>query len=81
MTLSRVLGGVAAAALLWALETTLLRLAPVARAMATAPARQFGTLKSLGALLYSQYVLPFEVVSLLLLVAIVGAVVVAKSRI
>src|SRR6266849_5892609 len=32
-------------------------------------------------LLYSQYLLPFEVVSLLLLVAIVGAVVVAKSRI
>jgi len=81
ITLSRVLGGAAAAAVLWALETTLLRLAPVARAMATAPAPQFGTLKSLGALLYSQYVLPFEVVSLLLLVAIVGAVVVAKSRI
>src|SRR6266851_4306717 len=43
MTLSRILGGAAAAALLWALESTLLRIAPVARSMATAPSRDFGT--------------------------------------
>jgi NADH-quinone oxidoreductase subunit J len=41
----------------------------------------FGTLRELGARLYTQHLLPFEVVSLLLLVAIVGAVVVAKSRV
>jgi NADH-quinone oxidoreductase subunit J len=41
----------------------------------------FGTLKQLGEVLYTSYLLPFEVVSLLLLVAIVGAVVVAKSRV
>jgi len=81
MTLSRILGGAAAAALLWALESTLLRIGPVARSMASTPSRDFGTLKSLGVLLYSQYLLPFEVVSVLLLVAIIGAVVVAKSRI
>ena len=34
-----------------------------------------------AALLYSQYLFPFEVTSILLLVAIVGAVVVAKERI
>jgi NADH-quinone oxidoreductase subunit J len=81
MTLSRILGGAAAVALLWALESTLLRIAPVSRSTATAPSPDFGSLKSLGILLYTQYLLPFEVVSLLLLVAIVGAVVVAKSRI
>ena len=32
-------------------------------------------------MLYTQFLLPFEVTSLLLLVAIVGAVVVAKERI
>ena len=32
-------------------------------------------------MLYTQWLVPFEAVSLLLLVAIVGAVVVAKSRI
>jgi NADH-quinone oxidoreductase subunit J len=41
----------------------------------------FGTVKAVGKVLYTQYLLPFEVTSLLLLVAIVGAVVVAKERI
>ena len=41
----------------------------------------FGTVKAVGRLLYTQYLLPFEATSLLLLVAIVGAVVVAKHRI
>ncbi len=41
----------------------------------------FGTVKAVGKLLFTQYLLPFEATSLLLLVAIVGAVVVAKQRI
>ncbi len=41
----------------------------------------FGTVKAVGRILFTQYLLPFEVTSLLLLVAIVGAVVVAKQRI
>lgn len=41
----------------------------------------FGTVASVGRLLYQQYTLPFEVVSLLLLTAILAAVVVAKGRI
>lgn len=41
----------------------------------------FGTVKAVGKVLYTQYLLPFEVTSLLLLAAIVGAVVVAKERI
>ncbi len=41
----------------------------------------FGTVKAVGRILYTQYLLPFEATSLLLLVAIVGAVVVAKQRI
>lgn len=36
--------------------------------------------KALGKVLYTQYLLPFEVASLILLVAIVGAVVIAKKR-
>jgi NADH-quinone oxidoreductase subunit J len=35
----------------------------------------------IGIALYGQYMLPFEIASLLLLVAIVGAVVMAKKRI
>ena len=41
----------------------------------------FGTVKEVGKLLFTQYLLPFEATSVLLLVAIVGAVVVAKQRI
>jgi NADH-quinone oxidoreductase subunit J len=41
----------------------------------------FGTIKHLGAIMYTQWLFPFEAVSLLLLVAIVGAVVVAKARV
>jgi NADH-quinone oxidoreductase subunit J len=37
--------------------------------------------QQVGLALYQQYLLPFEIASLLLLVAIVGAVVMAKKRI
>jgi NADH-quinone oxidoreductase subunit J len=42
---------------------------------------QFGSLKAVGRAIYLNSVLPFEVTSLLLLVAVVGAVVVAKGKI
>jgi NADH-quinone oxidoreductase subunit J len=41
----------------------------------------FGTVKAVGSVLFTEFLLPFEATSLLLLVAIVGAVVVAKERI
>ncbi len=41
----------------------------------------FGTVKAVGAVIFTDFLLPFEATSLLLLVAIVGAVVVAKERI
>jgi NADH-quinone oxidoreductase subunit J len=44
-------------------------------------APDFGTVKAVGRVLFTQYLLPFEATSILLLVAIVGAVVVAKERI
>jgi NADH-quinone oxidoreductase subunit J len=43
--------------------------------------QSFGTLKTIGEAIFTTWLLPFEAVSLLLLVAMVGAVVVAKSRI
>jgi NADH-quinone oxidoreductase subunit J len=38
------------------------------------------TIKQIGQLLFSEYLLPFEAISLLLLVAVLGAVVIAKRR-
>jgi len=41
----------------------------------------FGTLREIGLAIYTQWLFPFEALSLLLLAAILGAVVVAKERI
>ena len=77
ITIPRVIGGLAAAGL-FALLVIAAR--PFVPAAAQTPA-SFGTLQSIGAQLYTQWLAPFEAVSLLLLVAMVGAVVVAKSRV
>jgi len=39
-----------------------------------------GNVKTIGSLLYGQYLFPFEIASILLLVGIVGAVVIAKRK-
>ncbi len=41
----------------------------------------FGSVERVGALLFTEYLLPFEALSVLLLAAIVGAVMVAKTRV
>jgi NADH-quinone oxidoreductase subunit J len=43
--------------------------------------KDYGTLETVGGLLFGQYLLPFEVASVLLLAAILGAVAIAKKRI
>jgi NADH-quinone oxidoreductase subunit J len=40
----------------------------------------FGTVANIGETLFTDYVLPFEVASILLLAAMVGAVVLAKNK-
>ncbi len=73
----KALGAVAAAA------TTALLLRVVGHLDPTkaAVSNDFGTVAGVGRLIYTTYALPFEVVSLLLLTAILAAVVVAKGRI
>ncbi len=48
---------------------------------AAAPAVTAGNTERLADVLFSQYLLPFEIASILLLVAVVGSVVMAKKRI
>ncbi len=47
--------------------------------MASIPA-DFGSIKSIGSVLYTQYLIPLELASVLLLVAVVGAVMLAGRR-
>jgi NADH-quinone oxidoreductase subunit J len=48
---------------------------------AVAPASPIGNTEAVADVLFSQYLLPFEIASILLLVAVVGSVVMAKKRI
>jgi NADH-quinone oxidoreductase subunit J len=80
MTFSRILGGGAAIGLFGALALSIAR-EPNRMADLGRQTETFGTLKQIGFDIFTTWLLPFEAVSLLLLVAMVGAVVVAKSRI
>ena len=42
---------------------------------------KFGTIEEVGKLMFTNYLFPFEVVSLLLLAAVLGAVVLAKKKV
>jgi NADH-quinone oxidoreductase subunit J len=44
------------------------------------PSAVFGTPTSVGEILFNQYLLPFEVTSILLLVAMIGAIVLSKPK-
>lgn len=39
---------------------------------------EFGTIQGVGSLLFNAYVLPFELISVLLLIAVIGAVILSK---
>ncbi|MCE9672394.1 NADH-quinone oxidoreductase subunit J [Myxococcus stipitatus] len=81
-TLARVAGAVATLGFLAVLGLAISKLPTAAPpAMGGAEAATFGTMAALGQTIFTQWLFPFEAVSLLLLVAMVGAVVVAKSRI
>ena len=74
----RILGAGGTAGLLAALVFAFEKLPPTGN---PTPTPGFGTIQKVGEVMYTQWLFPFEAVSLLLLVAIVGAVVVAKPRI
>ena len=57
----------------------LLRRAPTAAVAPRLP-EDFGTVQSLGRKLFTDYLLPFEVTGVLLLIAVVGAVVLARRQ-
>ena len=78
LTALKFVGIVGAAGLLTLLVTAVVQGAPPGMRQVGA---DFGTVRAVGKLLFTQYLLPFEATSVLLLVAIVGAVVVAKEKI
>jgi len=55
-------------------------LPPFPRTPADVPRPTFGTIEEVGNRLFTVYMLPFELTSVLLLIAIIGAVILAKRR-
>ncbi len=74
---ARVAGGIAGSAI-----AVLVILVLAKKTFPRGPAIQsgFGSVEAIGELLFSDYIVPFEVASLLLMVAIVGAVAVARGK-
>ena len=70
--------GAAFAALTWYAHDP--AFVPVAAARASARSASSGNLAAVGTVLFTQFALPFEIVSLILLAAMVGAIVVARRR-
>ncbi|RKH11714.1 NADH-quinone oxidoreductase subunit J [Corallococcus sp. CA047B] len=80
-SVTRLLGGASALGLLAVLSVTLGRTNSMPANLGPQAQATFGTMAAIGQSIFTTWLLPFEAVSLLLLVAMVGAVVVAKSRI
>jgi NADH-quinone oxidoreductase subunit J len=78
MTAMKVVGAVGSAGVLALLFATAIQ---SGQGAPPAVGPEYGTVAAVGKLLFSKYFLPFEATSVLLLVAIVGAVVVAKEKI
>lgn len=72
--------GIAAGAAALVILVVLVRLFARARVALPPAADGFGEARPVSLLLFTDYIIPFEIVSLVLLVAIVGAVVVAKRH-
>lgn len=53
---------------------------PFPRTSVGIPQATFGTIEDVGTKLFTVYILPFELTSVLLLIAIIGAVILAKRR-
>ena len=77
-TATKVVGGVL---MVWAVLMLVSIFGAVVPEPAATPASTFGTITAIGRLVFSTYLLPFEVASILLLAAILGAVGIAKKRI
>ena len=67
VTLARVVGGASAAGLCLVMVNTLSKTRGTGQVLAGEQTQVFGTLAEMGRVIYTQYLFPFEAVSLLLL--------------
>jgi NADH-quinone oxidoreductase subunit J len=78
--LSTRLGAAGLAALVFGLLAVPALRDPALQTPLPTPSAEFGSIEQVGMLLFTSYALPFEVVSLLIVVAMFGAMILAKKR-
>jgi NADH-quinone oxidoreductase subunit J len=77
---SKVIGGVLAVLFLFGIVYSVVAKAPTGKMGSYTPDKLSGNVKAVGEMLFTQYLFPFEIVSVLLAAAIVGAVILSKKR-
>jgi len=77
---TRVLAGILAVVFLGELTWMVVFQGRMPQAVLTMPASDFGSPTQIGLTLFSNYLLPFEITSFILLVAIIGAIVLTKTE-
>lgn len=80
ITLSKIAGVVLIAASAWMVAKSFSGEAAAPKAFAEIAVNTFGTIEHVGKQLFTKFLFPFEVVSLLLLASVLGAVVLAKKK-
>jgi len=78
---SKVIGGVLAVFFLLAIVYAVSATGPTGKMGSATPAQMSANVKSVGEMLLTRYLLPFEIATILLVAAIIGAVVLSKKKI
>jgi NADH-quinone oxidoreductase subunit J len=77
---SKVIGGFLAALFLLGIIYSVVAKSPTGQIGSYTPDKMNANVKAVGEMLFTQYLFPFEIVSVLLVAAIVGAVILSKKR-
>jgi NADH-quinone oxidoreductase subunit J len=77
---SKVIGGVLAVLFLFGIIYSVVAKSPTGKMGSYTPDKVSANVKAVGEMLFTQYLFPFEIVSVLLVTAIIGAVILSKKR-
>lgn len=77
---SKVIGGLLMVLFLFGIIYSVVWKSPTGKVGSYAPDKVSANVKAVGEMLFTQYLFPFEIISVLLVAAIVGAVVLSKRR-
>jgi len=78
---SKVIGGILTILFLFGLVYSIVASSITGKIGSYTPDKMSANVKSVGEVLFTQYLFPFEIVSILLVSAIIGAVILSKKRV